>query len=302
MGVAPRTTTRLVQPVTMLPLLPLLVLASFAALVEPIVDQSTTFRVAELKPHFGCTDPAGQNRVRDYVSQLVAQRFGLIALIQTEFQVAQPEGYSAFGAACVVQHSDAAVVLFDTSVFLPVKAFGADTQFGNFSSMPYLYNGTAPTRGGACLGVPSTDGERAYTAAVLRHISSGQELCVVSGTFPHRDRPLGTQFDNLFSSSCSKLPTVIIADTNSINLMSNIHRGAGWANCSDPGQSGASGLTCCHDIKRGHPDAMFPYDRTAICQGGTVDQFVVEKDWICNADEEHKFTQAVVHLPIVVEI
>jgi len=252
------------------------------------------FRVAEIKPHFGCTSPEGQENVREYIHGLVNQRYGLVALIQTEFHVPQPLGYSAFGASCVYNNPDAAVVLFNQAIFEAVQPLGT-TILGSYDAMPYLSDGCAPANGSSCMGDPGRDGERAYTGAVLRVTESGEELCVVAATFPHRQTALGRKFLREFKQSCETRPVLFIVDTNadgtSMDQLGKVY-GDAWGNCSDPGANGAK--TCCHDIKRGVPNALFKFDRTALCNGGSVEDWAVETNWFCDADEEHHFTTAMV--------
>lgn len=266
-----------------------------AASASPVDDAS--FRVAEVKPHFACSDADGQDRVREYIQGLVSERFGVIGLLQTEFPLSQPAGYGAFGAACVFHFADSAVVMFDQGQFTLLEPLGA-TAVGNFSAMPYLSDGKAPTSGDSCLGDPSVDGERAYAGALLRHKSSGLKVCVISGTFPHFGRPLGSRFPKELVAACGETALLLVVDTNvdqaPMDAIGKMN-GGGWKDCSDPGAAGDK--TCCHDIMKGFPAPRFTYDRTALCGGGgSVDEFAVGSTFVCGANEEHRYTKALVTL------
>merc|ERR1712194_297857 len=80
---------------------------------------STSFTVAEVKPHYGCKSPDGQERVRQYISKLAAAGTGIISLLEMAFSLPQPSGYTAFGGACKGGEwpPDPAVVLVDEAQF-----------------------------------------------------------------------------------------------------------------------------------------------------------------------------------------
>lgn len=269
-------------------------LAAILVVVSVVISPGVALEmnVAEVKPHFGCTLESGRERVRGLVSSLVNQSFGVIALLQAEFSIPQPQGFSAFGASCVSQNADAAVVLYNHSAFELLQPIGP-TQTHNYRAMPYLYDGNPPINGSSCVGDVRTDGERAYTGAVLRDRRTGEALCVIAATFPHFLNPVGQEFLTQISGACRGRPILFVVDTNTDGLpMDAIGEdlGAGWGNCSDPGAVGDN--TCCHDIKKGSPVARFKFDRTAVCNGGIVDNWAVGKSWVCGADEEHHYTTA----------
>jgi len=147
-------------------------------------------------------------------------------------------------------------------------------------------------------------GERAYAGAVLQH-RSGEDVCVIAGTFPHSHPqqgyivPLSRQFlENV--EGCHKRKILLVVDTNAMPDNQTV-AGIGktnhvtWGPCSDPGVHGD--LTCCNDSKKyQHPDPSFRYDRTVLCHGGVVEDWSVESSYFCNADEEHRFTKATVRL------
>merc|ERR1712113_599618 len=64
--------------------------------------------------------------------------------------------------------------------------------------------------------------------------------------------------------------------------------------CSDPGRWGEN--TCCNDSRWGFPFPRYRSDRTVLCRGGEVRNFTVKDSFVCGADEEHRFTTALVDL------
>jgi len=274
-----------------------------------------SFSVAEVKPHFGCRTPEGQEAVRGYIAGLANQSTGLIALIQYEFSLPQPSGYTAFGASCTPKHADPVVVLVDNSQFGFVEMIG-DTVFGDYASMPFLTTGKQPSSGSMCTADPKAWGARGYAGAVLRQISTGKEVCVIAGTFPHCNGAFDSKFSSdirgsLYNKGCGGRPLLFIVDTNAGCQKSDDQAGIdsskismtgigknhsqNWGECSDPAIANPN-PTCCNDIKKGHPEARVWYDRTALCGGGTVEDFQVHDSFVCGADEEHKFTTATVTL------
>lgn len=277
---------------------------------------SSSFKVAEVKPHFGCTSADGRDQVRQYVADLAEKGTGLIALIEMEFSLPQPAGYTAFGASCLTKHADPTVVLVDTSQFSVVATIGG-TVSGNFSAMPFLADGTEPDTGDMCVANASAMygpdlayriGARPYTGAVLRH-SSGKELCVIAATFPHCMQPWLPQFISDIEEGCGDRQLLFVVDTNAgceipsaaedarIWSMAAIARNhsADWGECHDPAQQFGE-ATCCNDFPD-FPYARYAYDRTAVCRGGAVEDFEVESTFVCgNSRAEHKFTSATVHL------
>jgi len=280
---------------------------------------SASFTVAEVKPHYGCQSPAGQERVRQYISNLTAAGTGIISLLEMEFALPQPSGYAAFGAACG-KHFDPAVVLFDEAQFSMVSTIGA-TLAGNYSAVPYL--GGAPQAVGKraysmCVSDPTARfgpdgiypvGSRPYSGAVLKHLHSGRELCVLTGTFAHCSNNWTEQFVTDIEQGCGDRQLLIVADTNagcvvptlksdsqewSMNKILAKHGRLSWGPCHDPGQH--SQPTCCNDT----PDFPYPrywYDRTAICRGGRVADFKVEAGFVCgDSRAEHLFTRATIEL------
>jgi len=262
---------------------------------------------AEVKPHFGCTTKLGQQHVRNYVSGLVSMHTGIIALIQFEFPLAKPEGYTAFGASCKTKHSDPVVVLVDERKFLMLAALG-ETALGDYSSMPFLGDGKPPSNGSNCVADANVFGARGYAGALLQHVDTGTEFCVVAGTFPHCYGAWTQEFRQATHQHCHGRRLLLIVDTNAacetegpeasrrvsmedIGKNQSMH----WGSCSDPAVH-SDEPTCCHDLRQGHPEARYWYDRTALCGGGVVEQFHVNGEFSCGADEEHKFTTAVVHL------
>ena len=89
--------------------------------------------------------------------------------------------------------------------------------------------------------------------AVVRHLPSGQEFCVVPGTFLHVVFSWGSQFPDDIDASCATKPVLFLVDTNAepdsltfedLCRMQNVS----WGTCSDPGVQ--SDATCCDDIHR----------------------------------------------------
>jgi len=257
-----------------------------------------SFMVAEIKPHFACSSSDCQGRVREYVSTLAVSKFGIIAMLQTEFHIPLPSGYTAFGAACKYHHVDNAVVLVDTAQFTIASALIGETVDG-YSAMPYVFDGQAPETGSMCLGDPLLDGERAYTGAVLRHMS-GIEVCVIAATFPNRSRPLGDKFFSELRVACGdERPILFVADTNanpgspSFDEIGRENE-AGWGHCSDPATTGPK--PCCNDTKKDSPYPRWKFDRTVLCRSGSVEKFLVEPGFVCGGHEEHRYTTAIVKL------
>lgn len=291
--------------------------SAFLAFVASLIGHATSssFKVAEVKPHFGCTSEDGQDRVRQYVTDLTDAGTGIIALIEMQFSLPQPAGYTAFGASCKTKHADAAVVLVDDSQFSVVSTIGG-TVSGDVSAVPFLADGTEPDTGDMCVanatatygpGLAYRVGARPYAGAVLRH-SSGKELCVISATFPHCMQPWLPQFISDIDQGCGDRQLLFVVDTNAgcpeytgedprLWSMAAIARNhsADWGECHDPAQRFGE-VTCCNDFPD-FPYARYAYDRTAVCRGGAVEQFEVESRFVCgNSHAEHKFTSAVVHL------
>jgi hypothetical protein len=224
----------------------------------------------------------------------------LIALIQFEFSLSQPDGYTSFGSVCGSKHPDPVVVLVDEEQFTIVSGL-RDTVVNNYSAMPFLATGIAPEDGSMCAANVSVYGTRAYTGAILQHKDSGKEVCVISGTLPHCYGPWLPEFKADIEQGCGGRPLLLVVDTNAACEFQGPHAGKAWpmssimqfqsaaiADCSDPGASSPD-PTCCHDIAQSHPEARYWYDRTALCGGGTVDHFRVNESFICSADEEHKY-------------
>lgn len=270
-------------------------------------SESASFSAAEVKPHYQCSTADGQDHVRNHINGLVGQETGIISLIQFEFTLAQPTGYTSFGASCTTGHADPVVVLVNEKQFSIVSGIG-ETTVGDYASLPFLSTGKAPPSGSMCVADPSVYGQRGYAAAVLKHTSSGTEFCAISGTFPHCRGSWQQSFIDSIKQSCTGRPVLVIADTNaacetegpqaskgeSMQAISD-HHNAGWGACSDPAIENPA-PTCCHDLSQGHPEARYWYDRTAICGGGVVDSFQVNDNFVCGTNEEHKYTTAIVHL------
>lgn len=283
--------------------------AAVVAAALGVCRGAADFTVAEVKPHFQCTSDDGRQRVRDYVTNLTSQSTGIIALIQFEFTLPQPQGYTAFGATCLLKHGDPVVVLVNEQQFDLVSGI-RDTSAGDYASMPFLSSGKGPTNGSMCIGDPSKDGERGYAGAILRHRASGEEICVIVGTMPHCHGAWRPEFvEDAGPKGCQGRPLLVVADTNaaceiegplaskawSMTGIAKNHS-AGWGDCSDPAVA-LPDPTCCHDISKGHPEARYWYDRTALCGGGgTVEDFHINLDFVCGGDVEHKFTTATVKL------
>lgn len=263
-----------------------------------------SFRVAEVKPHFGCKSPEGRERVRQYVDGLRAEAFALIVLIQVEFVLPEPVGYTAFGASCVCSNVDPVVVLVDVSQFTLLRGLG-ETAVGSYAELPFVASGTKPSNGSMCAAdchAPGV-GERGYAGAVLQH-KSGVEICVVAGTLPHSYSeffvPLSPRFLADVRQGCGDRELLFVLDTNAMPDNQTVesmgqNNGADWGPCDDPGVHG--NLTCCNDTaKYGHEEPSFRYDRTAVCRGGSVESWEVERAYCCGANEEHRFTKATVRL------
>jgi len=273
-------------------------------------EASGRFSVAEVKPHYQCSlSLDGKDRVRNYVANLTSQSTGLIGLIQFEFTLEQPEGYTAFGAACVRQYSDPAVVLVNARQFYIISGIG-ETVVGDYTAVPFLTAGSRPSKGSMCVSDPAYGGgERGYAGALLRHKTSNLEVCVVIATLPHCNTTWQPRFlDDLNSAGCTGRHLLLIMDTNaacedlgqtasrnvSMQDIGQTHS-ADWGRCSDPAI--LTKPTCCHDTERGFPEARYWYDRTALCGGnGAVEHFHVHEEFVCKTDQEHKFTTAMVRL------
>jgi len=269
---------------------------------------SGRFSVAEVKPHYQCAmSQEGTDRVRIYVANLASQGTGLIGLIQFEFMLEQPEGYTAFGAACVSHYSDPAVVLVDTRQFHIISGIG-ETVIGDYTAVPFLSADSKPTKGSMCVSDPA-NGERGYAGALLMHKASNIEVCVVIATLPHCDAAWQPRFlEDLNSEGCKGRHLLLIMDTNAaceklgplasrnvtMQHIGQIHS-ADWGMCLDPGILAEP--TCCHDSNTGFPEARYWYDRTALCGGyGAVENFHVHEEYVCNTIQEHKFTTAMVRI------
>lgn len=266
------------------------------------------FRVAELKPHYQCKDKHGQENVRHHIHKLASEKTAIIAMIQVEFYVDDLKGYTAFGGSCAHNGiSDPVVVFVDDSEFF-VDRTTSGMRVG-YHDMPFIAGGGKPDGGRNCVAEPSKHGQRGYAVAQLKHRASGTMFCVVSGTFPHCHGSWNSSFETDMKEACPDADSVlIIADTNagcesegptaskheSMDEIAKKHS-LSWHSCSDPALEAAP--TCCHDLKHGHPEARYWYDRTALCGGrGIVKEFDVHQNWICNASQEHKYTTATVVL------
>lgn len=257
--------------------------------------------VAEVKPHYACTLDNNGSRVAQYVAGLANQDTNIIATIQLQFALEKPIGYTAFGAACVDEYVDSVVGYVRDADLAIVSPIGK-TAVGSYSLMPYVYDGTDPVEGDMCAtGNVTLTRERAWGGVVVRHLSSGQEFCVVTGTFPHDDFSWGSQFPDDIDASCATKPVLFLVDTNAepdsltfedLCRMQNVS----WGTCSDPGVQGDA--TCCDDISQGILYPRFRSDRIALCRGGTVEDFTVESAFVCDTNEEHRFTRALVTLPL----
>jgi hypothetical protein len=281
--------------------------------LNSVAHAATSFSVAEVKPHWQCAASAnGLNNVRKHIGGLVSNSTGLIAMIQFEATLSNPKGYAAFGASCVSRYPDPVVVLFDESQFSMVSAVGG-TIVGDYSKMPWLTTGKQQASGDNCVADPSIYGERGYAGALLHHTASGEELCVVAGTFPHCYGSWQPQFLQNIQQSCNGRRLLVIGDTNaacesqgplaskklSMQDIAKNHS-ANWGTCSDPAVDNSE-PTCCLDMQEGQLEARYWYDRTALCvpagvAGGFVEQFQVNAEFVCGVNEEHKYTTAVVHL------
>lgn len=276
-----------------------------------------SFTVAQVKPHFGCKGD-GQERVRQYIRNLATAGTGIIALLETEFEVPRPAGYLGLGASCG-HHADPAVALVDGRQFSLVSTIG-HTVAGNYSALPYVGGAQAPSAAANSMCVSDPDetfgpgglvktGSRPYAGAVLLHRPSGKEFCVIVATFAHCLRRWTPKFMSDVESGCGQRQMVIVADTNagcvvpgmqssslwSMNELFVNNSKASWGPCHDPGIH--KDPTCCNDFLQGAPYARFWYDRTAVCRGGSVQDFRVQSAFVCgNSSEEHLFTTATVHL------
>eukprot|EP00405_Crypthecodinium_cohnii_P059114 CAMPEP_0206632222 /NCGR_PEP_ID=MMETSP0325_2-20121206/68765_1 /ASSEMBLY_ACC=CAM_ASM_000347 /TAXON_ID=2866 /ORGANISM="Crypthecodinium cohnii, Strain Seligo" /LENGTH=331 /DNA_ID=CAMNT_0054157681 /DNA_START=63 /DNA_END=1055 /DNA_ORIENTATION=+ len=265
-----------------------------------------SFDVAEVKPHYGCTEPSGQQRVRDFVGQLVSEELSIITLLQVEFEMDHPEGYFAIGGACAgSQHEDVAVALVREEEFSFAAPLGA-TQHGWYN-MPYLSGKLAqqppdPARS-MCISNIKVVGERPYAGAILTHKASGVSLCLVIGTLPHPSafpKSFTMDFVDAVQSCAQDRPLLLVVDSNLVygQTVAETFSEQGLDlqhDCSDPGAFGAP--TCCNDSLMGHPESRYQSDRTVLCGGrGAVKDFTVKKDYICNAPEEHLTTRATVKL------
>lgn len=284
-----------------------------------------SFTVAEVKPHYQCTNATGgQDRVRQYIAGLAAADTGLITLIQTEFVISQPKGYTVFGSACG-KHLDPVVVLVNEEQFSIVSTVGA-TVAGNYSSMPWIADGHSSASDNAtnsmCISDPMATygpdgsykvGSRPYAGAVLLHKPSGQEVCMITGTFAHCLYEWTDSFVADVDQACGDRQLLFVADTNSgcsvpsmwsdshwsMNEILANHSKEDWGPCHDPGLYQAP--TCCNDLPE-FPYPRYWYDRTAICRGGRVEDFKVETAFICgDTHAEHLSTSATVHLAEPVE-
>jgi len=204
------------------------------------------------------------------------------------------------------------VVLVNEEQFSVVRGIN-ETIMGTYESMPFVSGGGKPNAtdadGNMCVSDPEATGQRGYAAAVVLHKASNTKLCVLAGTFPHCRSPWKKEFVSNVKESCDGMPLLIIADSNAAcghegpnatraqnESMQAIgeRQNASWGECSDPAIHNPN-PTCCHG--RWNSKAQYWYDRTALCGGGTVDQFQVNDKFVCGTSEEHKFTQALVHLP-----
>jgi len=289
----------------------------YAANIGAAFSLADTFKVAQVKPHFGCKSDDGQDRVRQRVADLASADTGLITLIEMEFQLAQPTGYTAFGAACG-RHKDPIVVLVNEAQFTVVSTMGA-TLTGNYSAMPYIGGGKGPEKGdNMCVSDPLGSisvgnktfpmGSRPYAGAVLLHKASGKEICMISGTLPHCLYKWADQFITDVDKTCGNRQLLWIGDTNAgcelpglyvdnrisfDDILAN-HSKADWGPCHDPALQAEP--TCCNDFPD-HPYPRYWYDRTVVCRGGRVEDFKVDSAFICkNSHAEHLSTTATIHL------
>jgi hypothetical protein len=240
-------------------------------------------------------------------------------LIEMEFALPQPQGYTAFGAACGAKYLDPTVVLVNEAQFSVVSTIGA-TVSGNYSAMPFLGGGQTPQKAKEmCASDPKGSifvanwswsvGSRPYTGAVLLHKASGKEICMISGTFAHCMYQWTDQFIADVEQGCGDRQLLFVADTNAGCTIPTIeqdsrmtfdeifanHSKANWGPCHDPGLQAAP--TCCNDFHSGFPYANYWYDRTAVCRGGRVADFKVHSTFICgDSSEEHLSTMATIHL------
>lgn len=54
----------------------------------------------------------------------------------------------------------------------------------------------------------------------------------------------------------------------------------GWGKCTDPGATGPK--TCRNDVKKDLPNSCSNYDRTAMCNGGSVESWKVNPIFVLN--------------------
>jgi len=265
------------------------------------VTSAAIFTVAEVKPHFGCVGVDGTSRVERYIEDLANNHTSIIASIQLQFAVHELENYSVFGSSCVREYADNVVVFLSKSEFAIVSPIG-HTLVGEYAQMPFVADGKRPLKGNMCVSHLSEieiTGVRAYGGAVVRHQTSGQELCVVAGTLPHMDLGWGWHFVNDIAASCQGKPLLFVLDTNvwpDSQTFQQItsHHEVDWGSCSDPGSFGPA--TCCNDINKDMSYPTLRFDRTVMCRGGTVENFTVDDAFVCGTDEEHRYTKAVVKL------
>jgi hypothetical protein len=263
--------------------------------------------VGNVKPHYNCKDP--DNRVATYIQDLVKSNFEIIVLNQMEFAFPEPEGYVAFGGACVHTYADEVVVLVQQSSFEVLRPIG-DTILGPYSAMPWM-TGVKPTSGDLCFAAKSGGGtERSFAGAVVRHTESFREFCLIAGTLPHWDAEAeaGTYLNSTLldsiKTSCENRHLLFVLDTNvSPNSLTvgdiGAHENAGWGTCSDLGAAGAP--TCCYD-GYSETDPFYKFDRTAVCRGGLVEQWKVADHYVCETNEEHRYTTAAVTLMDEVDV
>merc|ERR1712086_1141346 len=281
------------------------------ASVSLAATSSSSFTVAEVKPHYGCQSPDGQQRVRQYISKLTAANTGIISVLEMGFPLTQPQGYQAFGAACG-KHQDPAVVLFNEAQFSLVSSIGATTA-GNYSAIPYLGGGQAAgaRTNSMCVSDPTAVfgpggnipvGSRPYAGAVLKHTDSGRELCVLTGTLAHCSYNWTKQFVADVEQGCGDRQLLVVADTNagcavpslksdshwSMNQILAKHGQLSWGPCHDPGLY--SQPTCCNDF----PDFPYGYDRGI---GMTGPSFAGEAVWLTSRLSRVLFAET--HLPSI---
>merc|ERR1712079_37647 len=186
-----------------------------------------------------------------------------------------------------------------------------ETVVGDYTAVPFLAEGTKPTKGSMCVSDPPLNGERGYAGALLRHRASNLEVCVVAGTLPHCGTPWLPRFlEDLKSDGCKGDHLLLLLDTNagcetlgpaasrkvSMQEIGQTNN-ASWGTRSD--SAVLMEPTCCHDTRKGFPEAQYWYDRIALCGGhGAVEHLHVHKEFVCNANQEHKSTSATVRLDV----